>query len=196
MSSESDSAACRSVPNPTEAQPESCSDIHDVIKKQAIIESEHLRCRAADYFFIHNIRAQSGLPSKDVNQDDMSRYLTEINEKQKERWHEGDWRKSYIWSIEGALTVLWQTVQSPDQDLSPGLKMNLENVILQLKECQYHHTMPVASNLKGTVDPPSIKYVAQVFIDNKGNPLNALTGDTSSQVMLGLLWLHTKDAIQ
>ena len=56
--------------------------------------------------------------------------------------------------------------------------------------------MPVASNLKGTVDLPFIKYVTQVFIDNKGNPLNALTGDTGSWVMLGLLQLHMKDAIR
>ena len=84
MLSESDSAACHSVPNPIKAQPESGSDIHDAIKKQAIIESEHQRCRATDYFFVHNICTQLGLPSKDVNQDDMLGYLTEINEKQKE----------------------------------------------------------------------------------------------------------------
>ena len=126
----------------------------------------------------------------------MSGYLTEINEKRKEQWHEADWRKSYIWSIEGALTMLWQMVQSPDQDLSPGLKTNMENAIMQLKECQYHHTMPVAGDLKGMVDPPFINYVTWVFVDNKGNPLNALTSDTSSQVMLGLLWLYTKDAIR
>ena len=92
--------------------------------------------------------------------------------------------------------MLWQTVQSTDQDLSPGLKTNLENMIVQLKECQYHHTMPVASELKGTVNSPFIKYVARVFIDNKGNPLNALTGNTGSRVMLGLLWFHMKDAIR
>ena len=86
-------------------------------------------------------------------------------------------------------------VQSPDQALSPSLKMNLENAIVQLEECQYHRTMPVAGDLKGTVDPPFIKYVARVFIDSKGNPLNTLSGDTGSQVMLGLLWLHTKDTI-
>ena len=91
--------------------------------------------------------------------------------------------------------VLWQTDQSPDQALSPSLKTYLENTIVQLEECQYCHTMPVAGNLKGTVDPPFIKYVTQVFIDNKGNSLNALSGDTGSQVMLGLLQLHTKDAI-
>ena len=136
-----------------------------------------------------------GLPSKDVNQDDMLGYLTEINEKRKKWWHEADWCKSYIWSIKGALTMPRQMVQSPDQDLSPGLKTNLENVIVQLKECQYHHTMLVASDLKGMVDPPFIKYVARVFVDNKGNPLNALSGDTGSRVMLGLLRLHTKDAI-
>ena len=190
------SAACRLAPNPTEAQPESGSDIRDTIKKHAIIKSEHQRCHAADYFFIHDIHAQLGLPSKDVNQDDMSGYLTEINEKWKEQWHEADWHKSYIWSIEGALTMLWQMVQSPDQDLSPSLKTNLENVIVQLEECQYHCTMLVASDLKGTVDPLFIKDVTRVFIYNKGNPLNALTGDTGSQVMLGLLRLHTKDAIR
>ena len=192
---ESDSTAHCPAPDPAEAQPESSSDIQDAIKKQAIIESEHQRCRAANYFFIHDIHHQLGLPSKEVNQDDMLGYLTEINEKWKEWWHEADWCKSYIWSIEGALTMLWQTVQSPNQDLSPGLKTNLENMIVQLEECQYCRTMPVASDLKGTVNPPFIKYVTRVFINNKGNPLNALTGDTGSQVMLGLLWLHTKDAI-
>ena len=150
------SVACCSVPNPTEAQPESASDIRDAIKKHAIVESEHQRCYAADYFFIHDIHTQLGLPSKDVNQDNMSGYLTEINEKWKERWHEADWHKSYIWSIEGALTMLWQMVQSPDQDLSSSLKMNLENVIVQLEECQYRCTMLVASDLKGMVDPPRI----------------------------------------
>ena len=195
MSSESDSVAHSSVPNPTEAQPESGSDIHDAIKKQAIIKSEHQRCHAADYFFIHDIHAQPGLLSKDVNQDDMSGCLTEINEKWKERWHEADWRKSYIWSVEGALMVLWQMVQSPDQALSPSLKTNLENAIVQLEECQYRCTMPVAGDLKKTVDLPFIKYVTQVFVDNKGNPLNTLIRDTGSQVMLGLLQLHTKDAI-
>ena len=195
MSSESDSTACHPVQNATEAQPEGSSKIWDAIKKQAIIESEHQRCRATYYFFIHNICNQLGLPSKEVNQDDMSGYLTEINEKWKEQWHEADWCKSYIWSVEGTLAVLWQTVQYPDKDLSPGLKMNLENVIVQLEECQYHHTMLVAGDLKGMVDLPFIKYVARVFVDNKGNHLNALTRDTSSQVMLGLLWLHTKDAI-
>ena len=84
MSSESNSAAHNSMPNPTEAQPESGSNICNVIKKQAIVKSEHQRHHAADYFFIHDIRAQLGLPSKDVNQDDMSGYLTEINEKRKE----------------------------------------------------------------------------------------------------------------
>ena len=84
MSLESDSTACHSAPNPTEAQPESGSNICDAIKKQAIIESEHQRCHATDYFFIHDIHAQLGLPSEDVNQDDMSGYLTEINEKWKE----------------------------------------------------------------------------------------------------------------
>ena len=187
--------ARHSTPNPTEAQPESGSDICDAIKKQAIVESEHQRCHAPDYFFIHDIRAQLGLPSKDINQDDMSGYLTEIHEKRKEQWHKADWHKSYIWSIEGAVMVLWQMVQSPEQALSPSLKTNLENAIMQLKECQYRHTMPVAGDLKGMVDPPFIKYVTQVFIDNKANPLNALSRDTGSQVMLGLLWLHTKDAI-
>ena len=157
--------------NPTKAQPESGSEIWDTIKKQAIIESEHQRCRTTDYFFIHNICHQLGLLSKDVNQDNMSGYLAEINEKWKEQWHEVDWHKSYTWSVKGTLTVLQQTVQSPDKDLSPSLKTNLENAIIQLKECQYHHTMPVASDLKGTVDPPFIKYIARVFMDNKGNPL-------------------------
>ena len=87
-------------------------------------------------------------------------------------------------------------VQSPDQALPPGLKTNLENAIMQLEECQYCCTMPVAGNLKGMVDPPFIKYVTWVFIDNKGNPLNTLTRDTGSQVMLGLLRLHMKDTIQ
>ena len=73
-----------SMPNSTEAQPESGSDIRDVIKKQAIVESKHQRCHAADYFFIYDIHTQLGLPSKDVNQDVMSGYLTEINEKRKE----------------------------------------------------------------------------------------------------------------
>ena len=196
MSSDSDSTACCPTQNPAEAQPEGSSEIQDAIKKQAIIESEHQRWRAADYFFIHDICNQLGLPSKEVNQDDMSGYLTKINEKQKEQWHEADWCKSYIWSVEGTLAVLWQTVQYPDKDLSPSLKTNLKNVIVQLEECQYRRTMPVASDLKGTVDRPFIKYVARVFVDNKGNPLNALTGDTGSRVMLGLLWLHTKDAIQ
>ena len=91
--------------------------------------------------------------------------------------------------------VLWQTDQSPDQALSTSLKTNLENSIMQLEECQYRHTMPVAGDLKGTVHPPFIKYVTQVFIDNKGNSLNALSGDISSQVMLGLLQLHMKDRI-
>ena len=195
MSSESDSVAHHPMPNPTKAQPESGSDIRDAIKKEAIIKAEHQRCRATDYYFIHDICAQLGLPSKDVNQDDMLGYLTEINEKQKERWHEADWCKSYIWSIEGTLTMLQQTVQSPNQDLSPSLKMNLENAIVQLEECQYHRTMPVAGDLKGMVDPPFIKYVTRVFVDNKGNPLNALTRDTGSWIMLGLLQLHTKDAI-
>ena len=98
------------MPNSTEAQPESGSDICDAIKKQAIVESEHQRCHAADYFFIHDIRAQLGLPSKDVNQDNMSGYLTEINKEWKERWHKADCCKSYIWSIKGALTILRQTV--------------------------------------------------------------------------------------
>ena len=83
-SSESDSTACHPTSNPAEAQAESSSDIRDAIKKQAIIESEHQRCHAADYFFIHDIRNQLGLPSKEVNQDNMSGYLTKINEKRKE----------------------------------------------------------------------------------------------------------------
>ena len=87
-------------------------------------------------------------------------------------------------------------VQSPEQALSPDLKTNLENTIVQLEECQYRCTMPVASDLKGMVDPPFIKYVTQVFVDNKGSPLNALSGNTGSWVMLGLLLLHMKDAIR
>ena len=125
--------ACHPAPNPTEAQPESSSDIRDAIKKQVIVESKHQRYHAADYFFIHDICNQLGLLSKEVNQDDMSGYLTEINEKWKERWHEADWRKSYIWSVESALTILRQAVQSPNQDLSPSLKTNLENAIVQLR---------------------------------------------------------------
>ena len=187
--------ACHPMPNPDEAQPESSSDIWDAIKKQAIIKSKHQRCHAANYFLIHDIHNQLGLLSKEVNQDNMLGYLTEINEKQKEWWHEEDWYKSYIWSVKGALTMLQQTVQPPNQDLTPSLKTNLKNTIVQLEECQYFHTMPVAGNLKGTVNPPFIKYVTRVFVDNKGNPLNALTGDTGSQVMLELLRLHTKDTI-
>ena len=137
------------MPNPAEAQPESSSDIRDAIKKQAIVESEHQRCRATDYFFIHDTYHQLGLLSKEVNQDDMSGYLTKINEKQKDWWHKADWCKSYIWLVEGTLTMLQQTVQSPDQDLSPGLKTNLENMIVWLQECQYHHTMPVAGKPEG-----------------------------------------------
>ena len=107
-----------------------------MINKQAIVESKHQRCHAADYFFIHNICNQLGLPSKDVNQDDMSGYLHEINEKQKDWWHKADWCKSYTWFIEGALTMLWRTVQSPNPDMASSLKTNLENVIMQLEECQ------------------------------------------------------------
>ena len=158
------------MPNPDEAQPESSSDIWDAIKKQAIVESEHQRCRAANYFFIHDIHNQLGLPSKEVNQDNILGYLTEINEKQKEWWHEADWHKSYIWSVKGALTMLWQMVQSPNQDLSPSLKTNLKNAIVWLEECQYCHTMPVAGDLKGMVNPPFRKYIARVFINNKGTP--------------------------
>ena len=66
---------------------------------------------------------------------------------------------------------------------------------MQLEECQYHRTMLVAGNLKGMVDMPFIKYVARVFVDHKGNPLNTLTGEISSRVMLWLLRLHAKDAI-
>ena len=124
--------ACHPTQNPAEAQPEGSSEIQDAIKKQAIIKSKHQRCHASNYFFIHDICNQLGLPSKEVNQDDMSGYLTKINEKQKEWWHEADWCKSYIWSVEGTLAVLWQTIQSPDKDLSPGLKTNLKNVIVQL----------------------------------------------------------------
>ena len=136
-SSESHSPSCRPTQNLGKARAESRSKIWDTIKKQAIIESEHKRCHAADYFFIHDIRNQLGLLFKGVNQDDMSGYLAKINEKWKERWHEADWCKSYIWSIEGALAVLQQTVKSPDKDMSPSLKTNLENAIVQLKECQY-----------------------------------------------------------
>ena len=41
---------------------------------------------------------------------------------------------------------------------------------MQLEECQYRCTMPVAGDLKGMVNLPFIKYVTQVFIDNKGTP--------------------------
>ena len=70
--------------------------------------------------------------------------------------------------------MLWQTIQSPNSDMSPSLKTNLENTIIMLEECQYCHTMLVAGNLKGMVDPPFIKYVARVFVNNKGNSLDAL----------------------
>ena len=83
-SSESDSATHHSALNPAKAKPESGSKIWDAIKKQSVIESEHQSCSTANYFFIHNIRNQLGLPSKEVNQDDMSGFLTEINEKWKE----------------------------------------------------------------------------------------------------------------
>ena len=149
-----------------------------------------------DYFFIHDIWNQLGLPSKEVNQDDMSGFLHDINKKRQETWNEADWHKSYIWSVEGALAMLRQTVKKPDKDVSPILLANLQSVITQLEECQYCHMMPVAGDLKGMVELPFIKYVTRVFIDNKGNPLNTLTRDTSSRIMLGLLWLHTKDAIR
>ena len=55
--------------------------------------------------------------------------------------------------------------------------------------------MLVAGDLKGTVDLPFIKYIARVFVDNKGIPLNTLTGDTGNRIMLGLLRFHMKDAI-
>ena len=91
--------------------------------------------------------------------------------------------------------MLRQTIKKPDKDVSPFLLTNLQNAITQLEECKYHCTMPVADDLKGMVDPPFIKYVARVFVDNKGNPLNTLTRDTGSRIMLGLLRLHMKDAI-
>ena len=122
----------------------------------------------------------------------MSGFLSEINEKRNERWQEVDWCKSYIWSVDGALVVLLQTIKTPDKDMSPSLKTNLESAIAQLEECKYRYTMPVAGNLKGMVHLFFIKYVARVFVDNKGNPLNTLTGETSSKVMFGLLRLHTK----
>ena len=197
MSSESDSAARRSAStqNPVKAEPEGKPEIRDAICKQSIIKTKHQRCCATNYFFIRNIRNQLGLLSKEVNQDDISGFLSKINEERKESWHEVDWCKSHIWSIEGALAMLQQTVQSPDKDMLPSLKTNLENVIVQLEECQCHRTMPVAGDLKGMVDVPFLKYIARVFVDNKGTPLNTLTGDTSSRVMLGLLRLHIKDAI-
>ena len=200
MSSESNSAAHHPTPQqnpttPTKAEPEGGSQIRESIWKQAIVMSEHQKCRATDYFFIHNMRNQLGLLSKEVNQDDMSGFLNDINEKKQETWNKADWCKSYIWSIKGALAVLWQTIKKPDKDVLPVLLANLQNAITQLEECQYHRTMPVAGDLKGMVDPPFQKYIARVFVDNKGNPLNTLTRDTSSRVMLGLLQLHTKDAI-
>ena len=110
---ESDSAAhCPApqqnpaAPTPTEAEPEGGSQICESIQKQAIIESEHQRCCATDFFFIHNIQNQLGLLSKEVNQDNISSFLNDINEKRQERWNEADWHKSYIWSVEGALAVL------------------------------------------------------------------------------------------
>ena len=94
--SESDSTSHCPTQNPGKAKAESGSEIRNAIKKQAIVESKHQRCCTADYFFIHNIHNQLGLPLKEVNQDDMLGYLAEINEKQKEQWHEADWHKSYI----------------------------------------------------------------------------------------------------
>ena len=203
MSSESDSAAHHPVPQqnpatsiPAKAEPEGGPQICESIWKQAIIESEHKRYHVADFFFIHNIWNQLGLLSKEVNQDDMSDHLHNINEKMQDKWGEGDWHKSYIWSIEGVLAMLRQTIKKPDKDVLPVLLANLQNVIAQLEDYQYHRTMPVASDLKGTVDLPFMKYVSRVFINNKGNPLNALTRDTGSRVMLGLLRFHTKDTIR
>ena len=94
----------------------------------------------------------------------MSDYLNDINEKRQERWGEADWHKSYIWSIKGALAMLQQTVKKPDKDASAVLLANLQHVITQLEECQYHHTMLVASDLKGMVDLPFIKYITSVFV--------------------------------
>ena len=135
------------------AEPEGGSQICESIWKQAIIKTEHQRCHATDNFFIHDIRNQLGLLSKEVNQDEMSDFLHDINMKRQETWNEADWHKSYIWSNEGALAILWQTVKKPDKDMSPVLLANLESAIT-LEECQYCHMMPVASDLKGTVDPP------------------------------------------
>ena len=109
MLSESDSMTCHPAPQqnppapqqnpvaptPTEAEPEGRSQIRESIWKQAIVETEHQRCRATDYFFIHNIQNQLGLPSKEVNQDDMSSFLHNINAKRQETWNEVDWHKSY-----------------------------------------------------------------------------------------------------
>ena len=66
--------------------------------------------------------------------------------------------------------MLLHTIKKPNKDVLPVFLANLQNVITQLEECQSCHTMPVASDLKGTVDPPFIKYVARVFVDNKGKP--------------------------
>ena len=140
-----------------------------------------------DYFFIQDIWNQLGLPAKEINQDDMSRYLHCINVKRQETWNKADWCKSYIWSVKGALAVLRLTIKKPDKDVSPILLANLQNAITQLEECQYYCMMAVASDLKGMVDPPFIKYVTRVFVNNKGNSLNILTGETGSRIMLGLL---------
>ena len=91
---------------PIKAEPEGGSQICESIWKQAIVKTEHQRCCVMDYFFIHDIRNQLGLPSKEVNQDDMSIFLHDINEKRQETWNEVDWCKSYIWSVEGALAML------------------------------------------------------------------------------------------
>ena len=200
MSLESDSAshhpASQPIPTaPAEAELEGGSQIHELIQKQAIIETEHQRCCVVDYFFIQDIQNQLGLPEKEVNQDNMSGFLHGINVKRQETWNEADWHKFYIWSAEGTLAMLQQTIKKPDKDMLPILLANLQSAITQLEECQHHHMMAVAGDLKGTVDLPFIKYVARVFVNNKGNPLNTLTGETSSKIMLGLLQLHIKDAI-
>ena len=82
------------APAPTVAEPEGGSQICESIQKQAIIETEHQRYCATDYFFIHDILNQLGLLSKEVNQDDMSGFLHDINVKRQETWNEADWCKS------------------------------------------------------------------------------------------------------
>ena len=121
----------------------------------------------------------------------MSDYLNNINEKRQVRAQE---RAQVLHLVHQRCPCHVATDrQEARQGLLAVLLANLQHVITQLEECQYCHIMLVAGNLKGTVDLPFIKYITRVHFDNKGNPLNALTSDTSSRVMLGL---HTKDAIR